>query len=229
MAGGIAGLEVLITGGPTYEFIDDVRYIGNPSTGRMGIELAEAARRRGGVVTLVTGPTHLMPPPGVAWVPVVSASDMLQAVSERFDDCHVFIASAAVSDYRPAYRLEGKEKKGPKKKVLELVKNPDILKTVGRRRRPDQVIAGFSLETSRLLERGRRKLDAKRCDLLVVNTPGHFGDAREQVTVINKYGVVKVIPPSGKQHVADEVIGLIEATLRRDILPLVQRFKDKQP
>lgn len=228
MAGGLAGAEVLITAGPTYEFLDDVRYLGNPSTGRMGIELAEAAREKGAIVTLVVGPTHLMPPPGIAWVPVVSADDMLQAVKERFDDCQAYISSAAVSDYRPAVRIEGKEKKGPKAKTLELLKNPDILKTVTRKRRSDQVIVGFSLEAKDLLKNARKKMKAKRCDLMVVNTPGHFGDAREHVWIINKYGVIKELPPSNKQAVAKEIIAITDATMRREMLPLMERFEDKR-
>lgn len=227
MAGGIEGVEVLITAGPTYEFLDDVRYLGNPSTGRMGLELAEAARARGAIVTLVIGPTHLMPPPGIAWVPVVSADDMLQAVSERFDECRVLIASAAVSDYRPAFRIEGKEKKGPKRKTLELVKNPDVLKTVTRKRTPEQCIVGFSLESDKLLQRGRKKMKDKRCDLMVVNTPGHFGDNREHVWIMNKRGVVREVPPSSKRDIAAAIIELTDATLRREVLPVTQRFEEK--
>jgi phosphopantothenoylcysteine decarboxylase/phosphopantothenate--cysteine ligase len=227
MAGGIEGVEVLITAGPTYEFIDDVRYIGNPSTGLMGLELAEAARKRGAIVTLVMGPTRVMPPPGIAWVPVISAADMLVAVNERFDECRVLIASAAVSDYRPAVRIEGKLKKGPKKQTLELVKNADILKTVTKRRTPDQVIVGFSLESSDALKNARKKLTAKRCDLMVVNSPGHFGDAREHVRVISKRGVVQEIPPSSKQKIAEQVIELVDLSLRREMLPVIQRFEEK--
>ena len=226
MAGSLDGAEVLITAGPTHEYLDDVRYLGNPSTGRMGIELAEAARAEGAIVTLVVGPTHLMPPPGIAWIQVVSADDMLQAVSERFDECDVLISSAAVSDYRPAKRVNGKIKKGPKSKTLELVKNPDILKTVTRKRRSDQVIVGFSLEAKNLLRNGRKKMTAKRCDLMVVNTPGHFGDSREHVWILSKHGVVSEVPPSNKRTVAREIIKLTAATRRREILPVTKRFED---
>jgi phosphopantothenoylcysteine decarboxylase/phosphopantothenate--cysteine ligase len=193
----------------------------------MGLELAEAARKRGAIVTLVMGPTRLMPPPGIAWVAVTSASDMLQAVNERFDACRVLIASAAVADYRPAFRIEGKEKKGPKRKTLELIKNPDILKTVTKRRSHEQVIVGFALESSNLLKNARKKLEAKRCDLMVVNSPGHFGDAREHVWVINKRGVVQEIPPASKRQVGEHVIQLVDMSLRHEMLPTVQRFEEK--
>lgn len=229
MAGGIEGFEVLITAGPTYEFFDDVRYIGNPSTGRMGLELAEAARNKGAIVTLVMGPTQLMPPPGIHWIPVVSAQEMLQAVKERFAECRVFIASAAVSDYRPARRIKGKEKKGPKTRTLELVKNPDILKTVTKGRSSEQVIVGFSLESDNLLKNARKKMTQKRCDLMVVNSPGHFGEAREHVWILNKHGVVKEMPPAGKKQVAAQIIQLVDASLRREILPVAQRFEDIKP
>ena len=226
MAGGIAGADVLITAGPTHEYLDDVRFLGNPSTGHMGLEIAEAARKKGAVVTVVIGPNSLMPPPGIHWVEVVSATDMLQAVKERFNENQVFIASAAVSDYRPAFRIEGKEKKGPRKKTLELVKNPDVLKTVTRNRRTDQVIVGFSLEASNMLKNARTKMTAKRCDLMVVNSPGHFGEAREHVWILNKRGVVQEIPPSNKKHIAEQLIKLVDASLRREVLPVAQRFEE---
>lgn len=226
MAGGLEGVEVLITAGPTHEYLDDVRFLGNPSTGRMGLELAEAARAKGALVTVVIGPNNLMPPPGIHWIPVVSATDMLEAVKERFSECRVFIAAAAVSDYRPHYRVEGKIKKGKKLKTLELIKNPDILKTVTRKRHKDQVIVGYSLESKDLLKNGRKKMLAKRCDLMVVNGPGHFGDAHEHVWVLNKRGVVKEIPPSGKRKVAETVIELVDASLHREVLHVTKRFED---
>lgn len=229
MAGPLDGAEVLITGGPTYEFLDDVRYLGNPATGRMAIELAEAAREAGGIVTVVMGPTHLMPPPGVHVINVVSATEMLGAVAERFEESDVFIASAAVSDYRPRFKKEGKIKKGPKKKTLELLKNPDILRTVTKKRRDDQVIVGFSLESRNLMRNGRKKLEKKRCDLMVVNSPGHFGEAREIVWVLNKRGTVAELPPSGKRAIAQEIIELTGRLRRREILKVVRPFDEDTP
>lgn len=228
MAGRLDGAEVLITAGPTYEFLDDVRYLGNPSTGRMGIELAEAAREQGGVVTMVIGPSHLMPPPGVHVINVTSATEMMGAVAERFDECDVFIASAAVSDYRPRYKVEGKIKKGAKKRTLELLKNPDILRTVTKNRRADQVIVGFSLEARNLMRNGRRKLEKKRCDLMVVNTPGHFGEAREIVSILNRHGTVAELPPSGKRDIARKIVELVGRLRRREILPVLTRFDADQ-
>lgn len=200
--------KVLITAGPTHEYLDDVRFLGNPSTGLMGIELAKAARAAGAEVTVVCGPTHLQPPPGVRWVPVVSARDMLGAVNERFAACEVFIAAAAVGDYRPAERAKGKFKKGAKEFQLKLVQNPDILKTMGRKRRDGQILVGYSLEVKDPLKYGLKKLNAKRCDLMVVNTPGHFGESKEHVWIIDDRGIVDELPPRGKVKVATRVIEL---------------------
>lgn len=229
MAGPLDGAEVLITAGPTYEFLDDVRYLGNPSTGRMGIELAEAAREAGGIVSVVMGPTHLLPPPGVQVVNVVSATEMMEAVAERFEECDVFIASAAVSDYRPSHKKAGKIKKGPKKKTLELIKNPDILRTVTKKRRDDQVVVGFSLESRNLMRNGRKKLQKKRCDLMVVNTPGHFGEAREIVWVLNKRGTVAELSPSGKRAIARKIIELAGRLRGRETLQVIKPFDEGTP
>jgi phosphopantothenoylcysteine decarboxylase / phosphopantothenate---cysteine ligase len=225
MAGNLTGRHVLITAGPTHEYLDDVRYLGNPSTGRMGVELARAARRQGAEVTLVMGPTHLSPEPGFHWIPVVSAADMLGAVRERFDECDVFIAAAAVADYRPAERVEGKIKKGAKQRTLELVRNTDILKTVTKNRRDGQTIVGFSLESRDLLKNGRKKLEAKRCDLMVVNTPGHFGDAREHVIILNRAGIVAELPPLGKNKVAATIIELAAKLQAGEAVPTARKWE----
>lgn len=218
----VLNAKLLITAGPTREFLDDVRYLGNPSTGRMGVELAKAALAAGFDATVVCGPTHLQPLPGVRWINVVSAQDMLEAVDERFDECDVFIAAAAVADYRPKDRLAGKYKKGPKQITLELVRTTDILKTMGKRRRDGQTLVGYSLEVQDALEHGLKKLKAKHCDLMVVNSPGHFGDNTEQVRIISERGLVVELPPSGKAAVAAKVIELVSALRKGQALPVVK-------
>jgi phosphopantothenoylcysteine decarboxylase / phosphopantothenate---cysteine ligase len=223
----ILNANVLITCGPTHEYIDDVRFIGNPSTGRMGVELANAARAAGARVTVVCGPTHLAPPIGAHWIPVVSAQDMYEAVAERFDACEVFIAAAAVSDYRPRSRLRGKYKKGPKTITLELEKTTDILLSMGKRRRGDQTLVGYSLEVDDPVGQGRKKLLRKHCDLMVVNTPGHFGNSTEHVWIINRAGVVAELPPSGKDSVAATVIELVANLRRGETLPLVRTLEEE--
>lgn len=226
--GDLRGAHVLVTAGPTHEYLDDVRYIGNPSTGLMGMELARAAQKLGAHVTVVCGPTHLQAPPGVAFIPVVSAQQMLEAVSERFDSCEVFIASAAVSDYRPARREAGKIKKGAERATIELVLNPDVLKAMGDRRRDDQIIVGFSLESANALDNARGKLDAKNCDLMVVNTPAHFGEAKEFVRIINAKGLVAELPPSTKAAVAEAVLDLVARVRVSGRLPMIKSFEKKK-
>lgn len=224
----LRGTHVLITAGPTHEYLDEVRYIGNPSTGLMGMELARACQRLGASVTIVSGPTHLQPPPGISFVPVVSAQQMLEAVTERFDGCDVFIASAAVSDYRPATREKGKIKKGADRVTLELVLNPDVLKAMGEMRRDDQIVVGFSLETANEIENARGKLSAKHCDLMVVNTPQHFGEAKEFVRIISSKGLVAELPPSNKEEVALAVAELVVKLRDKTRLPLVKRFEARE-
>ena len=222
----LGGMRVLITAGPTHEYLDDVRYLGNPSTGRMGIELARAARKLGADATVVCGPTHLAAPPGVRLVPVVSAEDMLAAVSERFNDCDVFIASAAVSDYRPKRLVRGKIKKSKRAMTMELVRNPDVLLRMGKRRIDGQTIVGFSLESADEISNARKKLEKKGCDLMVVNTPRHFGDARESVRVINSEGLIAEIPPSSKAAVAARVCELVAELRVSGRLPMLRAFAE---
>lgn len=229
MAGPLSGAEVLITAGPTHEYLDDVRYLGNPSTARMGIELAQLARELGANVTIVMGPTHLMPPPGVSAINVVSAIEMMGAVGERFGDCDVFIASAAVSDYRPRERARGKLKKGAETMTLELVSNPDVLKTVTLKRRDGQVIVGFSLESDNPLRNGRKKLEDKHCDLMVVNTPANFGESVGEVRVLNKQGIVREIPPKGKREIAEAVLTFVARLRREESLEIVTPFEGSGP
>lgn len=205
----LAGVRILVTAGPTHEYIDDVRFIGNPSTGRMGLELARVAQKMGAIVTCVCGPTHLQPPAGVRFVPVISADDMLAAVDERFADCDVFIATAAVSDYRPESRQRGKLKKKKESLELKLVRNPDVLQSMGRRRKEGQKIVGFSLEVDNALDYAREKLEKKNCDVMVVTTPAHFGDSREAVRIINAEGVVAEVPPSSKIELAERICVLL--------------------
>ncbi len=226
--GDLRWANVLITAGPTWEYLDDVRFIGNPSTGLMGMELARSAMKLGGHVTIVCGPTHLQPPPGAALVPVVSGQQMLEAVSERFDACDIFIASAAVSDYRPTKRESGKIKKGAERVTIELVLNPDVLKAMGERRRADQIIVGFSLESANALENARGKLKDKNCDLMVVNTPAHFGEAKEFVRIINGKGLVAELPPSTKAAVAESVLELVARLRVSARLPMVKAFEGKK-
>lgn len=165
----LAGLKVLVTAGPTQEPIDPVRYITNHSSGKMGYALARAATLRGATVTLVSGPTALMPPPFMDYIPVVSAMDMFEAVTARSDQQDIIIKAAAVADYRPAQVAQEKIKKSEGGMKIELERNPDILQWLGDHRKKGQFLCGFAMETQNTLENARLKLKKKNADLIAAN------------------------------------------------------------
>ncbi len=162
------GLKVLVTAGPTREFIDPVRFISNPSTGRMGYAIAAEAQRSGAEVTLVSGPTHLPPPPGVSLVEVVSAQEMQQAVLQRAGEAQVVIGVAAVGDFTPAERSDSKFKRGAGALTLELEPTTDIMGELGRSK-GSKVLVGFAAETEDGEANAARKLQEKNLDLIVLN------------------------------------------------------------
>lgn len=163
------GRRVLVTAGTTREAVDPVRYIGNRSTGKMGYAIAAAAAARGAEVTLVTGPSTLTPPAGVKTVRVESCLEMLAACEAAFPEADVTIGAAAPADYRPAVYHEQKIKKAGDEVSITLVKNPDILATIARSKRPGQVLVAFAAETENLVENARQKLASKRADFVVLN------------------------------------------------------------
>lgn len=166
----LMGKRVLVTAGGTREPIDPVRYIGNRSSGKMGYELANAARRMGAEVTLVSGPTYLERPEGVLTITVETAEEMRREVLDRSDDCDAVVMAAAVADYTPAEKSESKIKKEIKETLdLRLERTGDILKELGEMKREGQVLVGFAAETGGLRERARDKLASKKVDLLVAN------------------------------------------------------------
>jgi len=167
----------VITAGPTREPIDAVRYLSNESSGLMGFELARAARELGDEVVIVAGPVVQPTPPGVRRIDVVTARDMLAAAREAFDAADAFFAAAAVADWRPARRRAGKWRKESESgdtATLELVKNPDVLATLAKRK-GERLVVGFALETGAGLARARRKLAAKNCDWIVWNDASALG------------------------------------------------------
>ncbi|MEO6244568.1 MAG: phosphopantothenoylcysteine decarboxylase [Opitutaceae bacterium] len=159
----------LITAGPTREHLDPVRFLSNGSSGKMGYALAAAAVARGWQIDLVSGPVALAAPSGVALHPVVSATDMLAACEPHFPNCDLFIAVAAVADYRPKQSSARKEKKTRGPVTLELVPTVDILRTLAARKRPGQIVVGFAAETHDVETYARRKLAEKNLDWIVAN------------------------------------------------------------
>ena len=206
-------MRFLITAGPTREHIDPVRYLSNGSSGKMGYALAVAAAARGADVELVSGPVALAAPAGVKVTRVVSAADMLAACEARFEACDVFIAVAAVADYRPVHCSEDKAAKVKGPHALQLEPTADILKTMGQRRRPGQLLVGFAAETSDLDVKAPAKLAAKGCDWIVANdvsAPGIGMDAdANAVSLWNRDGLVTRLGPAPKSTIAEQILARV--------------------
>lgn len=209
------GKRVLITAGPTREAIDPVRYISNHSSGKMGFALAQAAVDAGAQVTLIAGPVALRTPERVTRVDVESAQQMFDAVLERVAECDIFIAAAAVADYRPVQAVPDKIKKQNAELTLTLVRNPDIVATVAQSR-PKPFTVGFAAETQNVREYARDKLERKNLDLIIANNvaePGiGFNSDNNAVTVLWRSGELEIGERS-KTLLARELILLIERGL----------------
>ena len=185
----LTGRRILVTAGPTCEALDPVRYITNHSSGKMGYELAKAARNYGAEVTLVSGKCALPVPSGVKFVSVMSAEDMAREVLQRQDEEDIIIMAAAVADYTPAERSEQKIKKSDGDMNLPLMRTTDILKSLGSFKREGQILIGFAMETENLLANAREKLAAKKIDYIVANSIAEegagFGVDTNIVTIIS--------------------------------------------
>ena len=162
-------MNCLISAGPTREWIDPVRFLSNPSSGKMGYALARAAVDRGMQVTLVSGPTALKAPAGAEVLYVETAREMQEAMSQRFAKADLIIMTAAVSDHRPETRSKQKQKKEQMRMTLDLVANPDILMELGKQKKNGQTLVGFAAETENLLPNARKKLREKNLDWIVAN------------------------------------------------------------
>jgi phosphopantothenoylcysteine decarboxylase/phosphopantothenate--cysteine ligase len=184
----LEGIAVLVTAGPTREMLDPVRFLSNPSSGRMGYALAEAARDRGALVTLISGPVELPALSGVPVIRVVSAEDLASAVDQHLDGARVLVMAAAVSDQRPKSRAVHKVKKQPGEETLTLVRTPDVLAGVAARaRRP--LLVGFAAESENVEENAREKLKRKGLDLIVANDVADaFGKETNRVLVLGRDG-----------------------------------------
>ncbi|KAB1065665.1 bifunctional phosphopantothenoylcysteine decarboxylase/phosphopantothenate--cysteine ligase CoaBC [Salibacter halophilus] len=170
-ANSLVGQRYLVTAGPTYESLDPVRFIGNHSSGKMGIAIANEVAKRGGKVELVLGPSSIeVKHPNITVHHVNSAVDMYEAATSLYDDCQVGIMAAAVSDYRPKDVSDQKIKKADDSITLELTKNPDIAESLGAKKRSDQKLIGFAMETENLLKNAKKKLTKKNFDLIVLNS-----------------------------------------------------------
>lgn len=211
-----AGEFFLITAGPTQEALDPIRYISNRSSGKMGYALAEAAARRGAKVVLISGPVSLPTPANLERILVRSAEEMRKAVLERLDDASIIIKAAAVADYYMSNVPRQKLKKTATRLSLELDPTPDILAEIGQRK-GDRLLIGFAAETENLLEEARRKMNAKKCDMLVANLVNRdglgFESDRNEVDIISCSGQVIHAGPADKREIAERILDQV-ATLR---------------
>jgi phosphopantothenoylcysteine decarboxylase / phosphopantothenate---cysteine ligase len=215
----LKGQKILITAGPTYEAIDPVRFLGNRSSGKMGVALAEAICARGGEVVLVLGPSALRPQmPGLEVIRVESAQEMYDAALAAFPQCQAAILAAAVADYRPATAATEKIKKKGDTLTLELVRNPDIAATLGQLKQPHQRLVGFALETHEAEAHAQEKLRRKHLDFIVLNTlqdsGAGFAVDTNKVTIFGADNKVHYFELKSKQAVAQDIINttLVPAT-----------------
>ena len=201
----LKGKRIIVTAGPTREPMDPVRFISNPSSGKMGYAVAKAAEQRGGDVILITGPTYLPDPLNINVIHVKTAREMAKAVFEHMDASHIIIKTAAVSDFRPKEEAGQKIKKETDQMVIYLERNQDILKEVGGRKK-DHVLIGFAAETEDLEKNAGKKLKEKNLEMIVGNLVDHpdfgFGSDLNKVTFFYKDGQKEPLPPLEKDAVA---------------------------
>jgi phosphopantothenoylcysteine decarboxylase/phosphopantothenate--cysteine ligase len=205
--GDLSGRRIIVTAGPTREHLDAVRFISNPSTGKMGYALARAALRRGAEVTLISGPSSLEPPSGVKFIPVIAAKEMKGAVMRELDGADALIMAAAVSDFSPRTKSGSKLDKSSVKSI-EVAATPDILREAGgRKKRP--FIVGFAAEAGGGLERARKKLLGKNADIIVYNDvtePGAgFAHDTNRIVIMDREGE-SGLPLLSKEEAAEAVI-----------------------
>lgn len=208
--GALSGLKVLVTAGPTHEAIDPVRFIANASSGKMGYALAEAAQEAGAEVTLISGPVTLEKPPRVECISVVSAENMHDEVMRKVADYDIFLAVAAVSDYRCQTIAAQKIHKSEKTLTLELVRNPDIVAEVSQLS-PKPFIVGFAAETEDVIKQAEAKRKRKHMDMIIANHVGGdvgFGSDENAVTVIGHH-IKESIPKTPKRKLARQLIAMI--------------------
>ena len=213
----LAERTVLVTAGPTQEPIDTVRFISNPSSGKMGYAIAEAARQRGAEVILVSGPTNLAPPSAVKSYSVRTAAEMREAVLGEYEKVDVVIKAAAVSDYRPRQFFPYKVKKTEDMQTIELIRTPDILAELGQHK-GKRVLVGFAAETEDLLANARKKVQAKRLDMIVANdvstTQIGFRSDENKVLILHEDGRIEDLPLMSKQQLAHELLARVVERLQ---------------
>lgn len=211
----LKGKKILITAGPTYERLDPVRFIGNFSTGKMGIALAEECASRGAEVKLVIGPVNILAShKNIQTINIESAEEMYEASMNLFPHMDAAILSAAVADYRPLHKEDKKIKRNEKGNLtVELTPNPDIAASLGKIKNPNQILVGFALETNNAEDNAKKKLDKKNLDFIVLNTledeGAGFGKNTNKVTIISREGNKKSFALKPKKEVAKDIINSV--------------------
>ncbi|MGE0872881.1 MAG: bifunctional phosphopantothenoylcysteine decarboxylase/phosphopantothenate--cysteine ligase CoaBC [Kofleriaceae bacterium] len=218
-----AGKNVVVTAGPTYEAIDPVRFVGNRSSGKMGVAIAGAAQRRGAAVTLVLGPSSVPPPIGVTTMNVENAHQLEWALGNATKNADIVVMTAAVADYRPAKEAKQKLKRGQlgARASVELVANPDLLAELGKRRgsKTSPMLVGFAAETEDIVGNAAKKLETKRCDLIVANDVSQpdagFAVDTNRVTLVDHVGAEE-LPVGSKVEVAHRILDRISLLLNTE-------------
>lgn len=211
----LKGKKILITSGRTREDIDPIRYLSNKSSGKMGYSLAQAAVDLGAEVTLVSGPTDLNVPDGLKeFISVDSAFQMYEKVDEKFKDTDIFIACAAVADYRPKEYQDKKIKKSDLNLTIELVRNPDILFEMGKKKE-NQLLVGFAAETNNIIENALKKLEKKNLDMIVANNASTMGTDTNSIEIIRKDRSSTVINQKSKIELAYDILKEVILDLKK--------------
>jgi len=209
-------IRCLISAGPTREFFDPVRYVSNPSSGKMGYALAQAAEQRGWKVELVSGPVALQEPPRTIVYPVVTGQEMYECISKRFPHCDILLMCAAVCDFRPRQYLEQKVKKRNAQWTVEFEPVIDILKTVAKEKK-HQLVVGFAAETNDVIAYAKQKLEEKNLDWIAANTVGKEGSGFEsdnnRITLIGRMGEQFVYGPDSKSRIAENMLERLEQSI----------------
>ncbi len=216
--GALFNQNILITAGPTREYLDPIRYLSNKSSGKMGFALAKASHRRGAKVTLISGPTNLSPPgPDIKHIPVISAKEMLKAVEEHFYQSSIVIMAAAVCDFQPLQVVAQKiNKRALPSASLKFTNSPDILTSLGQKKK-NHILVGFAAETEKVIEKAQIKLEEKNLDLICANDvtkPGAgFASDTNIITLIDSSGEIEQIPLMSKDKAAEQILDKIERLL----------------
>ncbi|QDT11811.1 phosphopantothenoylcysteine decarboxylase [Stieleria marina] len=205
--------RILITSGPTRQYLDPVRYLTNASSGRMGAALADAALRLGHEVVIVSGPVAVDYPAGAQLISIETTDEMLDCARKTFATCEGLIGAAAPCDYMPRFIEPNKISKTGQPLVLELIETPDVVATLGQAKRSDQWVVGFALETEDRHFRATVKLQKKHCDLIVSNGPQAINSADNEVELLDPVGEVIAAVTGDKHHVADELLSHIHDRL----------------